>query len=195
MKFIYTALTAILFLGGCSSENSKSVPTDQAKIRNVILSYCEATTERRAEDIPELLFPDVFSDDMNKLSVVEMFYKQLDATKKFEITNVRFEEDAILLEDTGSVKVYCQKYFSETHIELTEGSPENVFKVLAEQATNSDPDAEIDYENLILKYTDKKKLVIVNQAGKYYLIPDAFFINLDTDLFDAKKALSDYLIA
>ncbi len=193
MKLFSISILAALILFSCSSPISPE--TDQSKIEDLVNSYCNATNERRASDIPELLFPDVFSDDMNELAVVEMFYKQLDATEKFEITDLKFEEDAILLADTGNVKVYCQKYLSNTHVILKPGSPINVFDQLSEEALRSDPTAKIDKENLDLSFTDKKKLVIINHAGKYFLVPDAFFINLETDLFDAKKILSKYLIA
>lgn len=194
-------MTSFTFvLGACDSmENSPSETVDtrstQTKIESVISEYCKANNERTAEVIPDLLYPRLYNDSMNRKAVIEMFYNQLNATKKFEISNLEFDKEATLIADSLGIEVYCQKYHSEIEMVLHENTPINMFDLLSSEAQNSDSNVEINRENLTLKYADKRQLMVIKEEGKCYIVPDVFFGFLKLEHLNVSEILRNFATA
>jgi len=192
MRSIYLLFIIFTLIVGCSPSEPSITSEDVNRVQGVIKDYCNATNNKEAAKIPEMIYPGVYSDEVKKEDVEKMFYMQLNQAEKFEFSNISFEEKPNLLVHTETERVFSQKYNYNMIIGLDSLSWALSKNQLAAMASKSDPNAEISDEEREIRYFEKKKLLVVNRDEAFYILPEVFASDLNGSSFNMDSVMVKY---
>jgi len=158
------------------SSGDKMVSTsnkNSAELGNVIQLFCEASSLKDAKKMTNLVYPKLFGSELGKDKIEYMFMRQLKATERFVISNIQMEQEPQLVYSFKKDQFFTHTYSSEVDLKISADSPVS-FDDLAKQMTNNDPNAEINTEERSIKFSDKKKILLVKNDQGTYVLPEIF---------------------
>jgi len=156
-----------VFLFACSSKENN------ATVHNVIEKFCAASSIKDEKQMTSLVYPKLFNDNLDKGMVQYMFMRQMQATERFKITNIQFENEPKLIYTFKNEEFFVQSYTSDTDIKFARSAAEG-FSQQKNNILKIDPNAVVDENELSLKFNQKRKIILVKNEKGTFILPEIF---------------------
>jgi len=191
----------ILFLFSCtetstsndtkSSNDAPVTSVNSAKLNDVLLQFCEASSMKDEKKMINLIYPGLFSKQLEKTAVQYLFVRQFQATERFSITNVQEEGEPELVYTFNNEKFYIQKYTSDVDIKLSNSSTVS-FEDFAAQMLQNDSEANINREDQSVQFSEKRKILLISNQDGTYVLPEIFINDLKVEGLDKEELKTSF---
>jgi len=169
-----------------TSSNTPVSSLNSASLNDVLLQFCEASSNKDEKKMVNLIYPGIFSKELDKAAVQYLFQRQFQATERFLISNVQENGEPELIYTLKSNKFYIQTYFSDVDIKLSSSSTVS-FEDFSAQMLKNDPKAKVNQEDRSVQFSEKRKIVLVSNEDGTYVLPEIFIDDLKDEGLDKEK--------
>jgi molybdopterin-biosynthesis enzyme MoeA-like protein len=169
-----------------SNEKVAASNENTATLENVIQEFCAASSQKNEKKMTNLVYPGLFNQQLDKQAVQYMFRRQLMATERFLVTNIQEAEKPKLVYEFKNDEFYIQTYTSDIDIKISPSSTV-AFQDLVTQITQNDPNAEVNELDQSIKFSEKRKILIVKNAEGTYVLPEVFLDFLSIEGLDVQE--------